>query len=195
MKPGKALFDFDGTLVGFDSFVKFAWRFVPGPRLLKGLLLGSPRLLGWKLGLNSSSVAKERLFSLWFKGLDVKDFDRYCTLMADELDKGVRKDMIEELERHQAAGRETLIVSASIAGWIRPWAERHRISKVIATEPEVTPDGKLTGRFATPNCLGSEKVRRLFEAYPDLGDYETWAYTDSPSDRPLLAVSDHPHLL
>ena len=35
---------------------------------------------------------------------------------------------------------------------------------LISTELEVK-DGKLTGKFSTPNCNGKEKVRRIKEKY------------------------------
>lgn len=65
--------------------------------------------------------------------------------------------------------------------------------EVIGTKIEVT-DGRLTGRFLTPNCYGAEKVRRLQEACPRLaterGNYNVVAYGDSRGDREMLEFAD-----
>ena len=84
----------------------------------------------------------------------------------------------------------------------------------MGTQIEVI-DGRLTGRFATPNCYGPEKVRRLKEyinekVSPVGGGLEGWggkevsptggdlegaiiAYGDSRGDKELLAYANEGH--
>lgn len=188
---GKAFFDFDGTLVKFDSFIKFAWHSLSPCLFVKGVIMSLPWLSGWKLRMCSGSIAKERLFYNWFKGWDLTDFNMKCKEFVPIIDAGIKNDIMAELASHQNAHHEIIIVSASLANWIEPWAILHSIDRVIATEPEVTEDRKLTGKFRTPNCLGIEKVKRILRIYPDLKEYESWAYSDSDKDSPLLAEVSH----
>lgn len=68
-------------------------------------------------------------------------------------------------------------------------AKSVRYPIVIGTKVEVV-DGRLTGRFLTPNCYGPEKVRRLREVFPDLSDCHLTVYGDSRGDREMLAIAD-----
>jgi phosphoserine phosphatase len=52
-------------------------------------------------------------------------------------------------------------------------------------------DGKFTGRFATANCNGQEKVNRI-NSYLDLKQYKpVFAYGNSSGDKPMLDMADH----
>ena len=57
----------------------------------------------------------------------------------------------------------------------------------LATELELA-EGLYTGRFATPNCKGAEKVLRLDLALPEWRMVTTYGYGDSASDRDFLAL-------
>lgn len=95
------------------------------------------------------------------------------------------------LQQHLSQGHEVYIVSASMAEWIRPWASENGVNRVIGTKPEVDADGRLTGRFASTNCHGREKVRRLLEREPCRESYDLYAYGDSRGDKEMLEFADH----
>ena len=195
MADGIALFDFDGTLTRSDSFITFARHAVRPAKLLGGVLATLPHILLWKLGIISGGRAKEALFGRLYGGMSHSEWCAKCRDFVPIIASGLRSDMLETLHRHQAAGHRTIIVTASPADWVKPWAESEGIEMVIGTEIAVDGSAHLTGRFATPNCHGSEKVTRLLAAIPDIRSHETWAYGDSPSDAPLLAASTHPHMV
>ena len=84
-----------------------------------------------------------------------------------------------------------VVVSASIDSWLQKWCDYYQI-ELIATQLEFK-NGKLTGRFATKNCYGIEKVNRI-KAQFDLTKFEhIYAYGDSAGDKEMLAISTHPH--
>lgn len=184
-----AVFDFDGTLTRRDSFPAFA-RFALGRgRLMLAMLREAPWLASWKLGLIPGGRAKERLFGRLFKGMPVKEFDRLGQRFAAEITAMERPQTVSALQRCVADGTAAYVVTASIRNWVQPWADSRGVSAVIATEAEVAPDGTLTGRFATPNCTGAEKTRRLAQIIGPLDRYEITAYGDSAGDDALLAVA------
>ena len=185
-------FDFDGTLTSKDTLFEFA-RFARGRwRLCAALFASLPAIVGWKLGFMTNSAAKQVLFSHLFKGVPYDVFQQKGKEFAAEIPKFLRQDTVATLRRHIAQGHTPVIVSASMAEWIEPWADKNGVAMVIATQPEVDAAGRLTGRFATPNCVGPEKVRRIKEAFPTIDDCETWAYGDSPSDSSMLQIATHP---
>jgi HAD superfamily phosphoserine phosphatase-like hydrolase len=82
-----------------------------------------------------------------------------------------------------------VIVSASLANYLRPVADSLRFDAVLATELEVADDGRLTGNLAGANVRGPEKPRRLDE-WLGGSDAFVWAYGDSSGDRELWARAD-----
>ncbi len=188
-----AFFDFDGTITRHDTFVSFG-RFARGDaRFIMGLLLASPWLVLWKTGFISNARAKEKLFGFLFKGMDGKRFSSFAEAFADKIDGDLRADTMDAIRHHQARSHRVAIVSASVGTWIEPWAKRHGIGCVIATEAEVDGKGRLTGRFATPNCHGAEKVRRIKAVFGILENVETYAYGDSKGDDAMLRFAKYSH--
>lgn len=188
-------FDFDGTLTMRDTFLAFV-RFSCGTgRFVLGFARHAPLLLAMKAGLYPNWEAKQRVFGHFFGGMPESRFEACCEAFCRErLPHLLRRAMLAVLEEHLHRGDVCCIVSASVDRWIRPWARTAGVSVLLCTEVEVS-DGRLTGRFTTPNCYGAEKVRRLREAFPDRETYRLVAYGDSRGDRELLAYADESHLL
>ncbi|MCM1336872.1 MAG: HAD-IB family hydrolase [Candidatus Amulumruptor caecigallinarius] len=196
-----AAFDFDGTLTRRDTLLDFLAHAFGRTRLLLELLRIAPSLVLMKLHLVDNGGTKRRLLSRYLRGrrlADVKAMaQRYCDERYGEL---MRPDTVAALEEHKRAGDTVVIVTASLSLWVEPFARRLGVDRLIATEAEVDAQGVLTGGFATPNCHGPEKVRRLAEAFPELapgrkrpGCPRLEAYGDSAGDRELLALADIPH--
>lgn len=203
------VFDFDGTLTTRDTLLLFI-RFVKGGwALWLGMLLYAPLLVLMKLRLLDNGRVKERVFSHFFRGTRESTFDYWCELFADYYSEILRPQGIATIRKALADGDEVCIVSASIDNWVRPffvndeekhWDEEIVIPKVdasrlniICTEAEVK-NGRLTGRFSTPNCYGKEKVRRLRQAVPNLDDYdEIIVYGDSRGDEALFEIATERH--
>ncbi len=180
-----AFFDFDGTITRKDSLIEFIKYAKGNYEFYRGLFEISPILLQYKLRLVSNHEAKERLISHFFKGCDILTFQKISHRFAlEELDKIIRPRALEKIRWHQEKGDKVLIVTASLEDWIKEWCKREGI-ELIGTKLEIE-DEKITGNFATANCYGQEKVKRILELY-DLDDYEIiYAYGDSKGDKELL---------
>lgn len=185
-----ALFDFDGTLTTSDTLLGFAAHAVGRWRCLSALLQSMPHIILWKLGFISNAVAKQYLFRRLYRGVELQKLRRKGIGFIPAIDSLLRPEAYKAMRGHIASGDTVVIVSAAIDFRIEAWARKERVSKVIATEPEVDEEGKLTGRFSTPNCYGAEKVGRLRLSFPDLDKYEIVAYGNSRGDRELLALAD-----
>ena len=129
------------------------------------------------------------------RGIDGSAIDRLGEAFAAEVaDRWLRDDTLARLRRHRELGHDVILASASLDVYLRPLAARLVVDEVVCTRLERAPDGRLTGRLLGANCRGEEKARRVREwlAGAGLADAELWAYGDSPGDRPLLSVADHP---
>ena len=179
-------FDFDGTLTTRDTLLEFIRYACGTPRFLLGFLLHAPLLVLMKLRLYPNGRTKERIFSWFFRGMAIDEFNALCRRFAHTHRYLLRVDIVRQLEQALAEGSEVLIVSASIDNWVQPFFPS---VTVLGTQIEVV-DGCLTGRFLTPNCYGQEKVRRILALHPDRSAYHLTAYGDSRGDRELLAFAD-----
>lgn len=184
-------FDFDGTLTTKDTLLEFI-RFAKGSgQMFRGFLLFSPLLLLMKLHLYPNWKAKLQLFSYFFKGMNIDDFNAHCTHFAEQNKHLLRPAGIEKvrqaIEEEQAI---VLIISASIDNWVRPFFDEiDKKIQVLGTQIE-TKEGCLTGQFTTKNCYGQEKVNRLTALYPHREAYDLIAFGDSRGDKELLDFAD-----
>lgn len=211
-------FDFDGTLTTRDTLLLFIRHACGWWALFGGLLLFSPLLVLMKLHLADNGRTKERLFRHYFRGMLERDFDALCQSFARSHTHILRTAGLRAIQQALDRGERVVVLSASIDRWVeaclRPFLISSSQFQVLGTEIEVA-DGRLTGRFATPNCYGPEKVRRLKEFLKKVsprgdvegatkvsprGDVEgatedafIIAYGDSRGDKELLAYADESH--
>lgn len=187
-------FDFDGTLTTKDTLLEFI-KFARGRYAFYATFaLYFPLLVLMKLRLYSNYRVKEKIFSHLFRGIKVEDFNAVCRRFAlTDGQRLLRPKAMEYIEKVSADDDAVVvIVSASMANWVAPFFSKCDSIHVIGTIPEIR-DGIITGRFATANCYGVEKVRRLLELFPDRANYHLTAFGDSRGDLELLSISDEAH--
>lgn len=182
-------FDFDGTLTSRDTLLMFILHARGMVAFVTGILYRLPLIVMMKMRLYPNYQAKQKVFSYFFKGMPLEQFNMLCQRFADTHRHLLRPEGVKTLKEAQAAGAEVLIVSASMDNWVQPFFPD---VKVIGTQVEVE-DGRLTGHFLTKNCYGQEKVNRIKEQYPHREEYHLIAYGDSNGDRELLAFADEAH--
>lgn len=187
-----AIFDFDGTISDRDSFADFIF-FVHGvPKTLWGVLLNSPVLLGYIFKIVPNWKAKEHVFSYFFKGWETQRFDTIARKHASErLPKLLRPAALQKIAWHKEQGHKIVVVSASFENYLGVWCKSQGLD-LLGTQVEIK-NSKLTGKFASKNCFGEEKIIRIKQAY-NLADFDyIYAYGDSRGDLPLKTIADEFH--
>ena len=185
-----AAFDFDGTLTTKDTFLAFV-RFTHGfPRMILGFLRFSPWFVLMKMGRYSNGALKERIFAYFYRGASYVQFVQWGKDFSHEAISMLNTSMLKRLQWHASNGHTLCVVTASIDEWVRPICLKLGVDEVIATRVEVSSEGTLTGSFSSPNCYGAQKVRRLFEVYPQCRIGYLYAYGDSRGDKELLDFAD-----
>ena len=97
------------------------------------------------------------------------------------------------IESHRAAGRAIVIVSSSGEEVVGPIGDMLGADQVVATSL-VTDNGRYTGEIAfyAFGDFKAQAMRRLATEYGwDLAD--SYAYSDSTTDVPMLEAVGHPH--
>lgn len=185
-----AVFDFDGTITTKDTLLEFIKFSRAKHRFYIGFLLFSPLLVAMKLRLYPNWRVKQQLFSYFYKGISIEDFNNWGVAFRPVIENMLRPKAIKALNFHKAQGDTIVIISASIENWIKPWAEKAGIDRVLSTQIEVDANGLLSGKFLTRNCYGKEKVNRLLDKFPNRNEYRLIVYGDSQGDKALIDASD-----
>jgi HAD superfamily hydrolase (TIGR01490 family) len=187
-----ALFDFDGTITRADTMLELArlHRGTAGYLLTMARL--SPKLLIHTAGFLSATRAKEFFLTAFFKGMPLAEFEALCQHFCQyRLPALLRPAALERLQWHQKSGHLVYVVSASARQWLQPWAQQWQLP-LLCTELEVAND-RITGRLASTNCNGAEKLKRVQEVLQLSAFEEVYVYGDSAGDKELLSIATQPH--
>lgn len=190
-------FDFDGTLTRHDSLIDFIAFSRGRITLAYGLLMFLPLIVLMKLHLYDNGKCKERLFHFFFHDVDEGYFNDLCEHFARRRARIIRAKGMQRVKEAVREGCDVLIVSASVDNWVRPFFEQagltttgqHPQVRIVGTRAEVHGSW-LTGHFATPNCYGAEKVRRITQLYPYREEYRLIAFGDSRGDKEMMDFAD-----
>jgi len=183
-----ALFDFDGTITFSDTFTPFLYFASHRAQILRQSLLLAPKILTYKLGLLPATRMRALAVGAAFRGRSETELRGLGETYAERVLPGViRPHALERIRWHQQRGDRVVVVSASLAVYVRAWARPLELD-VIATELSADR-GVITGSYADGDCTGLEKARRVEAKYP-LADYaKVYAYGDTSEDEALLALA------
>jgi phosphatidylglycerophosphatase C len=182
-------FDFDGTLTTHDSFTAFlAWKAEPFPYFtgLAGLL---PQIAAYVVNRDRGRL-KAAAIAAFLGGETIGQLEAEAEAFAMEKAQSMlRPDAVQAWRNWRAQGAVMVIVTASPETLVHPFARGLGADMLIGTRLALDEEGRVTGRFATPNCRGPEKVARLREAF---GDDVTLAaaYGDTSGDREMLQLAE-----
>ncbi|PKN55866.1 MAG: HAD-IB family hydrolase [Deltaproteobacteria bacterium HGW-Deltaproteobacteria-14] len=192
---GAAFFDLDGTLVAFNSGMRFA-RYEYRHGRIGRLNLAQSAV--WMALYHLSLVDMTRAFGravAYYKGVYEADLDAHTRAwfeaeVAGHLQPGARS----AIDEHRSAGRPLVLLSSTSSYQARAALERWGFDDWLANRFPVDAAGRLTGELAPPLCYGAGKVEHAREwAAPRGVDLaESWFYSDSYSDVPMLAAVGHP---
>ncbi len=123
--------------------------------------------------------------------------DWHAQFMHEVIQPAMRNEAIELVEAHRQAGDLLVIITATNRFVTGPIARAFGVEHLIAAEPEISPDGEITGRLVGRPPFGVGKVSNLHEWLGSMGktlaDFErSTFYSDSQNDIPLLSVVTHP---
>jgi len=190
-----ALFDLDNTLLDGDS--DYLW----------GCFLVERGIVDGELYQSEN----QRFYDQYLEGsLNIYEFLRFqlkplathsraqleqwrAEYLASKIEPILLPKAHDLLNKHRARGDELIIITATNRFITEPIAQRYGISHLLATEPEIV-NGEYTGSVAGTPCFQSGKVERLqhwLDQHQQSLD-DSWFYSDSHNDLPLLDQVDHP---
>jgi HAD superfamily hydrolase (TIGR01490 family) len=192
-----AFYDVDGTLIRTNIVHAFAWYARNQPTLGGSLRKTAKTALSIPFFLAADKLSRKMFNKLFYQYYAGEPEDRLVVL-AEELFEDVikpsifpkTKDLIAEAKR---AGLKNVIISGGLDFTVRPLARYLGVDDFIANRLEFE-NGYATGQLCKPFVAGATKaqIMRDYAAQHGLDLGASWAYTDSYSDYPMLAVVGHP---
>ena len=181
-------FDFDGTLTRKDTMFLFL-KFYSPAKFRMQFLKHIPLFILLKLRLLKAERVKKSFIGSVLKGERKEVLHKKAQQFFERFHPDIFRvnalDFIKSIDRTHT---DCMIVSASLDIWVQPFADYFKMT-LLCTEAEFE-DGRFTGNFATPNCNGEEKVRRIKAATNGKKYDKTLAFGDTSGDRPMLSWAD-----
>lgn len=192
-----AFFDLDKTIIAKSSTLAFSRSFYQGGLISRAAVLRSAYAQFVFLFGGADHQQMERMRRYLSEQATGWDVQTVKDIVADTLhhivDPLVYDEAVDLIEQHHSKGRDVVIVSTSGAEVVGPIGEMLGADRVIATTM-VQLDGRFTGEieFYAYAENKATAIRQMAEsAGYDLAD--SFAYSDSVSDIPMLEVVGNPH--
>jgi HAD superfamily hydrolase (TIGR01490 family) len=191
MARSAAFFDLDRTLMAGSSgmaWVKASYD--------AGLISRSQMLRWLRDGLvfrlrgstdASTQEAMEKIKEV-LTGASARQLERLGPQVLAEVLPRIYPQMLDEVYSHRDEGRATFIVSAAGNDLVELVARVLGMEGGVGTRYEIDTDGNFTGELDGPFMYGKGKLEgmRRFADEHDIDLTESWAYSDSASDLPML---------
>lgn len=191
-----AFFDLDKTLMAGSSGMVFA-RIASGHGMVtkRQLARWGRDHIRYRLRGSTDEETSEllRVARETFKGVPEREIVRMGPEVLAGILPRIYPEMLEEVHRHQDEGRATFIVSAAGNEMVAQLASVLGMEGGIGTSYAVGPDGRYDGRLNGPFVYGEGKVEAMsrFAEQHDIDLDESYAYSDSVSDLPMLRSVGH----
>lgn len=196
MGRAAAFFDLDRTLMAGSSGMAWVRASYGAGVISRGQMLRWARDgLVFRLRGSTDETTQQAMaqISEVLKGTSARDLERLGPQVLAGVLPRINPEMLDEVHLHQDAGRPTFIVSAAGNDLVELIATVLGMEGGIGTRYEVDADGRFTGRLDGPFIYGEGKVTAMrdFAGAHDIDLAESYAYSDSASDLPMLRAVGH----
>jgi HAD superfamily hydrolase (TIGR01490 family) len=192
-----AFFDLDKTIIAKSSTLAFAGRLSKAGFLSRRSLLkaGLAQIYYQMFGADHAQLerVREELTNLT-KGWNQAEVRQLIQETVDEVVTPlVYAEALALIDEHRRAGRKVVVISSSPVEVVEPLGRYLGVDEVIGTRPEIDDEGRYTGRleFYAYGEGKAEAIREL-AAKEGISLADSYAYSDSATDLPMLEVVGHP---
>ena len=196
-KNSAAFYDVDGTLIRINIVHSFAYYAARQPSLWESAKQTASTFLSIPLFWAADKVSRKWFNELFYRSYAGASEDRLVTLAEDLFEDVIRPNIYPRtfalVEESRRAGCKQVLVSGALDFTLRPLARFLKVDGLIANSLEFQ-DGYATGKLAKPFVGGATKadILRDYANKHSIDLANSWAYTDSYSDVPMLTVVGKP---
>lgn len=192
-----AFYDLEGTLVSTNLVHTLAFYAKNQQGLLRTFKKSASTLLSIPLFAVTDQYSRKVFNDLFFKRYKGESEDR-LRFFAEELFEDVLKPAIfpgaiELIEKSRSLGLRQVVVTGALDLSVVPLMKHLGIDDYVTNRLEFV-NGVATGRLLPPVVAAATKASwiRTFAERESLSLSDSYAYTDSMSDLPMLSVVGHP---
>jgi len=192
-----AFFDLDKTVIAKASMVAFGPPLYRAGMLSRWLLLRAlyGQMVYLYLGADEGRLARMREAALALtKGWDHANISAIVRETLEEVvEPIVFEEALELIRYHREAGDLVVIISASPEEIVAPLASYLGADLAVATRAKLDEHGRYSGELEL-YCYGPTKAETMRELAAEHGIdlADSWSYSDSVTDIPMLEVVGHP---
>jgi HAD superfamily hydrolase (TIGR01490 family) len=192
-----AFYDLEGTLVSTNLVHTLGFYARNQQGLLRSLRKTATTVLSIPLFAATDQYSRKVFNDLFFKRYKGETEDR-LRFFADELFESVLKPAVfpgafELIEKSRSLGLRQVVVTGALDFSVEPLMKYLGIETYVSNRLEFV-NGIATGRLLPPVLAAATKASwiRNYAEQEGINLSESYAYTDSMSDLPMLSIVGHP---
>lgn len=194
-----AIFDIDYTITRKETLMEF-FKYLVSKDIKNMKFLPRALYSGLMYGVKVYDERRvKECFLKFIENIDEAELAKLTKSFYDErISKILYKDAVEMIKKLKKEGYMVILISASPEFYVKEFYAIKEVDLIIGTK-FTFKDGKFIRKMHGNNCKGEEKVRRLNEVLKEKNikvDFKnSYMFSDSLSDKPLLDLVGNPYLI
>lgn len=194
-----AIFDIDYTITRKETLMEF-FKYLVSKDIKNIKFLPRALYSGLMYGVKVYDERKvKECFLKFIENIDEAELAKLTKSFYDErISKILYKDAVDMIKKLKKEGYMVVLISASPEFYVKEFYAIKEVDLIIGTK-FTFGGGKFIRKMHGNNCKGEEKVRRLNEALKEKNikvDFKnSYMFSDSLSDKPLLDLVGNPYLI
>ena len=194
-----AIFDIDYTITKKETLMEF-YKYIVKNDIKNIKFLPRALFSGAMYGLKVYDEKRvKESFLKFIEGIDEKELAVLTKRFYDErLSSILYDDAVKMIKKLKKEGYMVILISASPEFYVKEFYAIEEVDIIIGTK-FAFEGGKFIRQMDGKNCKGEEKVKRLYEVLKDKyieADFaNSYMFSDSLSDKPLLDLVGKPYLI
>ena len=197
---GAAFYDLEGTLVSTNLVHTLGFYARRQATLPQSLKMTATTLMSLPVFAITDQYSRKVFNDLYFKRYKGQSEDR-LRYFAHELFEDVIKPAVfpgayELIEKSRSLGLRQIVITGALDLSVKPLMEHLNITEYVTNRLEFV-NGVATGRLLPPIMAAATKASwiRTFSEREGISLSDSYAYTDSMSDLPMLSIVGHPAVI
>lgn len=194
-----AIFDIDYTITRKETLMEF-FKYLVSKDIKNIKFLPRALYSGLMYGVKVYDERRvKECFLKFIENIDEAELAKLTKSFYDErISKILYKDAVDMIKKLKKEGYMVVLISASPEFYVKEFYAIKEVDLIIGTK-FTFEGGKFIRKMHGNNCKGEEKVRRLNEVLKEKNikvDFKnSYMFSDSLSDKPLLDLVGNPYLI
>ena len=194
---GAAFYDLEGTLVSTNLVHTLSFYARRQQGLMESVKKSAATFLSLPLFAVSDQYSRKVFNDLYFKRYKGQSEDRLRYFAQDLFEEVIKPNVFpgsyELIEKSRQQGLRQVVITGALDLSVKPLMEHLRITEYVTNRLEFV-NGVATGRLLPPVMAAATKASwiRIYAERENISLSDSFAYTDSMSDLPMLSIVGHP---